>query len=200
MTEGIRRARGPQDLHARVAPGRPAAGRRGHLARLQLAQRPVRLGRRAAGRRRVRGLRAGSARPRQVGRRALLRREVRRLHGRRGDVHDDGEGARARAAGVPARPQRGRRGRVHLHARAPGGARGPHLRELRATGAGAGLRAGGAQGAEPRRAARARAAAQERGLLARSRGRRGDERRPADRARDRSRRRRWRRWSAPTSG
>ena len=82
---------------------------------------------------------------------------------------DDGQGARAGPAGVPARPQRRRRDRLRLRARAPGRARRPDLRELRVPGAGAGLRAGGAQGAQPPRAARARPQAEERGLLARSR-------------------------------
>ena len=50
-------------------------------------------------------------------------------------------------------------------------------------GAGAGLRARRAQGPQPRRAARPRAQAQERGLLARSQGRGGDEHRSADRPR-----------------
>ena len=76
--------------------------------------------------------------------------------------------AGAGRAGVPARPQRRRRRGLPLRARASGGARGADLRELRVPGAGARFRAGRAQGAEPRRAACARAASQERGLLARS--------------------------------
>ena len=55
-------------------------------------------------------------------------------------------------------------------------------------GAGAEHRARRGEGPEPRPAPRARAEAQERGLLARSAGGGGDERRPADRQRSPSRR------------
>ena len=80
-------------------------------------------------------------------------------------------------------PQRGRRRRVPLYGRAPGRARRPDLRELRVPRAGPRLRARRPQGAQPRRAARPRAAAEERGLLARPEDRRGDERRSVDRRR-----------------
>ena len=58
------------------------------------------------------------------------------------------------------------------------------LRELRASGPGARLRAGGAQRAFPRRSTRPRAQAQERGLFSGSSGGRGHERRSADRRRN----------------
>ena len=104
---------------------------------------------------------------------------------RRGEPRGAREIARARVAGVPARPQRRRRRRLPLHARSPGGPRRADLRELRVHEMPApGFCARGVQGAEPPRAARPRPAPEERGLLARSEGRAGDERRSADRARD----------------
>ena len=91
--------------------------------------------------------------------------------------------AAAVGAVLPARAQRRRRGFLRLHARTPGGAGGLHLRELRVPGLRAGPRARRRQGAEPRRAARARAEPEDRGLLARSGGGAGDARRSADRGR-----------------
>ena len=103
-------------------------------------------------------------------RRALLRREHRRLRQRR---RRRSSSSPSRA--IPALP-------VFLLGHSAGGViscvytldhqaelAGLHLRELRVPGAGAGLRARRHQGAEPHRAAAARAEAQERGLLARSR-------------------------------
>ena len=108
--------------------------------------------------------------------------------------------AASAAAVLPARAQRRRRDLLGLHARAPGGARRLHLRELRLPGLRARLRARRRQGAQPRRPARPRAEAEERGLLARSGGGPGDARRSADRRRSRSRPRPSPSWPAPTSG
>ena len=125
-------------------------------------------------------LRARSARPRQVRGRALLRRERRRLCRATWPAPCKiAKSAASRPAGVPARPQRRRRRLGDLRARQPGRARRVHLRELRVPGAGARLCPGGHQGPEPHRPAAAGAEAEERGLLARSEGGRGPERRPA---------------------
>ena len=124
-----------------------------------------------------------SARTRPVGRRTLLPRADVGLRRRRPRARHAGQEPASVGAVLPARAQRRRRGFLRLHARTSGGAGGLHLRELRVPGLRAGPRARRRQGAEPRRAARARAEPEDRGLLARSGGGAGDARRSADRGR-----------------
>ena len=202
MTEGSFEGFGGIKIFTRAwRPAASAARRRGHLARIQLAQRSVRMGRRAAGRPGARGVCARSSRPRPV------RTANASTSSSSTDYVDDVADVRRRGedagAGVP----------VFLLGHSAGGVVAcvyalEHQAELTGLicesfalpGARAGLRAGRDEGPQPHRAARARAEAQERRLLARSAGRGGDERRPAHRQRSRSRRRRSRRWCARTSG
>ena len=184
LEERLESAGGVDDLRPLVASGREGPGGRRARPRLQLARRPVHLGGRAARGGRLRRLRARPARPRQVGRRALLRRADRGVPERRGDADDAREEARAGAA-------------VFLLGHSAGGVISSvytldHQAEL------AGLicesfafqvpapdfALSGDQGPEPHRAAPGRAAAQERGLLARSRAGEGAERGPAHGGRD----------------
>ena len=104
---------------------------------------------------------------------------------RRGDVHRRWPRRASRACRSSCSATAPAACLVPLRARAPGRAGRAHLRELRVPGAGARLRAGGAQGAQPRRAARPRASSSRtRTSRAIRSGRRDDERRSADRARD----------------
>ena len=182
--ETSRREAGPQDFRPVVASGRTGARRRRHLSTASTPTAATTPGRPSssspAGSRSTRWICAAAAS------RTASASTSRRSRTTSSDVRsarDAGEVAGAGPARVPARSQRRRRRLVRLHARASGRARRVDLRELRLPGAGAGFRPRGRQGAEPPRAARARAAAQERGVLARSQSGPGDERRSADRAR-----------------
>src|SRR6185295_14255550 len=99
-----------ENLHAVVAAADGGRRRRGDRARLQVAQRALRLGRTAAGRAPSGRACARSEGPWQVGGRALLRRTLRRLCARRGSARGAGEAAPWRFARVFAGAQRGRCG------------------------------------------------------------------------------------------
>ena len=170
--EQIDSANGAEDLRPVVAAGRDAAGGGRHLPRRQLAQRLLRLGRRAARRPAAspstRSTCAAAASP------TASASTSRRSPTTSSDVDRRWSTlAKSREPGLPVfllGHSAGGVDLVRLRARAPGRARRPHLRELRVRGAGARLRAGRDQGAEPHRAARPRAEAEERGLLARPDG------------------------------
>ena len=179
MSEEVFEGTAGSDLHAVVASSGKAARRRRPGARLQVAQRALRMAGDAARAARVRGARTRLARARPVRRGTPLCQQVLRLRRRRRQARRDHEVARPGAPHLHPRSQRGRRHRLRVHARPSRGHGGSPLRELRARDSSAGRRPIHHQRHQPRRTARAHPGPQGRVLLPRSRLRRPDEERPA---------------------